>query len=84
MKATVEEFQNVKLQRGIWTIDRYVNYIKTITETKDGKTNVSVETHVVKRKDVVDNEEIYNLWYLDNWTKKEMGKIVDYYLSIQK
>lgn len=63
MKATVEEFQDVKLQRGIWTIDRYVNYIKTITETKDGKTNVSVETHVVKRKDVVDNEEIYNLWY---------------------
>lgn len=84
MKATVEEFQDVKLQRGIWTIDRYVNYIKTITETNDGKTNVSVETHVVKRKDVVDNEEIYNLWYLDNWTKKEMGKIVDYYLSIQK
>lgn len=83
MKATVEEFQDVKLQRGIWTIDRYVNYIKTITETKDGKTTVSVETHVVKRKDVVDNEEIYNLWHLDNWTKKEMGMIVDYYLSIQ-
>lgn len=84
MKATVEEFQDVKLQRGIWTIDRYVNYIKTITETKDGKTSVSVETHIVKRKDVVDNEEIYNLWYLDNWTKNEMGKIVNYYLSIQK
>lgn len=83
MKATVEEFQDVKLQRGIWTIDRYVNYIKTITETKDGKTTVSVETHVVKRKDVVNNEEIYNLWHLDNWTKKEMGMIVDYYLSIQ-
>lgn len=83
MKATVKEFQDVKLQRGIWTIDRYVNYIKTITETKDGKTTVSVETHVVKRKDVVDNEEIYNLWHLDNWTKKEMGMIVDYYLSIQ-
>lgn len=83
MKATVEEFQDVKLQRGIWTIDRYVNYIKTITETKDGKTTVSVETHVIKRKDVVDNEEIYNLWHLDNWTKKEMGMIVDYYLSIQ-
>lgn len=83
MKATVEEFQDVKLQRGIWTIDRYVNYIKTVTETKDGKTTVSVETHVVKRKDVVDNEEIYNLWHQDNWTKKEMGMIVDYYLSIQ-
>lgn len=84
MKVSVEEFQDVKLRKGTIMIDRFVNYSKTITIDRDGKQSVSYENYTVKRSDICDNRQISELWYLPNWSSKEMKQIVDYYLSKRK
>lgn len=84
MKVSVEEFQDVKLHRGTFVLDRFVNYSKTITEDKEGKKSVSYENYTIKRSDVCDNRKIDRLWYLEEWSSVEMRQILDYYLSKKK